>query len=38
MSKKKFFGCIGNPPYQDDTGGDNTSYAPPIPHYDLCGM
>lgn len=29
MSKKKFFGCIGNPPYQDDTIGDNTSYAPP---------
>lgn len=29
MSKKKFFGCIGNPPYQDDTIGENTSYAPP---------
>lgn len=32
MSKKKFFGCIGNPPYQDDTIGDNTSYAPPLYH------
>ena len=29
MSKKKFFGGIGNPPYQDDTIGENMSYAPP---------
>ena len=26
---KRFFACIGNPPYQDDTVGDNTSFAPP---------
>lgn len=30
MSKKKFFGGIGNPPYQDDTIGENMSYAPPL--------
>ena len=30
---KRFFACIGNPPYQDDTVGDNTSFAPPLYHY-----
>lgn len=30
MSKKKFFCCIGNPPYQDDTSGGNDSFAPPL--------
>lgn len=28
--KKKFGMAIGNPPYQDDTNGDNKSYAPPV--------
>ena len=27
---KKFFGVIGNPPYQDETLGDNKGFAPPI--------
>ena len=26
----KFDFCIGNPPYQDSTIGDNTSFAPPV--------
>lgn len=26
----KFDYCIGNPPYQDNTIGDNESYAPPV--------
>lgn len=31
MSKKKLFDfCIGNPPYQDNTIGDNKTYAPPV--------
>ena len=29
MSKKKFFGCIGNPPYQEDTEGTSD-----VPVYD----
>ena len=33
MGKKRFFCCIGNPPYQDDTGGANDNYAPPLYHY-----
>jgi len=28
--KKKFSMVIGNPPYQDDTTGDNKTYAPPV--------
>ena len=35
MSKKRFFCCIGNPPYQEevDKGSENKTYAPPpIPH------
>ena len=27
---KRFFACIGNPPYQDDTPGGNDSFAPPL--------
>lgn len=27
---KKFFAVIGNPPYQDETIGDNKTFAPPI--------
>ena len=33
---KRFFACIGNPPYQDDTantGSTSFSYAPPLYHY-----
>lgn len=31
MEKKKLFDfCIGNPPYQDETIGDNKTYAPPV--------
>ena len=30
---KRFFACIGNPPYQDDTGGGNDSFTPPLYHY-----
>ena len=30
MSKKLFDFCIGNPPYQDTTIGDNKTYAPPV--------
>lgn len=30
MSKKLFDVAIGNPPYQDETIGDNTTYAPPV--------
>lgn len=30
MSKKLFDFAIGNPPYQDNTKGDNDTYAPPI--------
>ena len=26
----KFDYVIGNPPYQDETTGDNTAYAPPV--------
>ena len=29
---KKFDVCIGNPPFQDETIGDNDTYAPPIYH------
>ena len=29
-SMKKFDFVIGNPPYQDETSGDNKSYAPPV--------
>ena len=29
---KKFFAVIGNPPYQDQTVGDQRTYAPPIYH------
>ena len=35
MSKKRFFCCIGNPPYQEevDKDSENKTYAPPpIPH------
>ncbi len=28
--KKKFGMVIGNPPYQDDTTGDNKTFAPPV--------
>ena len=28
--KKKFGMVIGNPPYQDDTTGDNKNFAPPV--------
>ena len=28
--KKKFSMVIGNPPYQDDTTGDNKNFAPPV--------
>ena len=27
---KKFFAVIGNPPYQDETIGNNKTFAPPI--------
>ena len=30
MSKKLFDFAIGNPPYQDQTIGENTTYAPPV--------
>ena len=30
MQKKLFDFCIGNPPYQDETLGDNKGYAPPV--------
>lgn len=30
MSVKKFYGVIGNPPYQEEQKGDNESYAPPL--------
>ena len=30
MNKKKWDVVIGNPPYQDETLGDNSSFAPPI--------
>lgn len=30
---KKFFGVIGNPPYQEETIGDQDSYAPQIYNY-----
>lgn len=26
----KFDFCIGNPPYQDSTKGENDTYAPPV--------
>ena len=31
MSKKRFFCCIGNPPYQEevDKDSENKTYAPP---------
>ena len=29
-SMKKFDFVIGNPPYQDETSGDNKNYAPPV--------
>lgn len=29
---KKFFGVIGNPPYQEEQEGENANYAPPIYH------
>ena len=32
MSKKRFFGCIGNPPYQDDSTSDNQNNAVPLYH------
>lgn len=28
----KFDFVIGNPPYQDETIGDNKGYAPPVYH------
>lgn len=30
MSKKLFDFCLGNPPYQDETIGDNKGFAPPV--------
>ena len=30
--KKLFYYCIGNPPYQDETIGNNESFAPPVYH------
>ena len=30
FSMKKFDFVIGNPPYQDDTNGDNKTFAPPV--------
>ena len=30
MAKKMFDFCIGNPPYQDETLGDNKGFAPPV--------
>lgn len=30
MGKKLFDFCIGNPPYQDETLGDNKGFAPPV--------
>lgn len=32
MGKKLFDYVIGNPPYQDNTLGDNDTYAPPVYH------
>lgn len=29
---KKFFAALGNPPYQDETTGDNKAFAPPVYH------
>ena len=26
----KFDFCIGNPPYQDNTSGENETFAPPV--------
>ena len=38
MSKKRFFCCIGNPPYQEevDKNSENKTYAPP--YTTLCLM
>ena len=30
---KKFYGVIGNPPYQEEQAGDNKQFAPPIYHH-----
>ncbi|MGN8697746.1 Eco57I restriction-modification methylase domain-containing protein [Bacillota bacterium HCP3S3_F1_1] len=30
MGKKLFDYVIGNPPYQDETLGDNKGFAPPV--------
>ena len=35
INTMKFDFCIGNPPYQDETIGDNKGFAPPVYHHFL---